>query len=116
MFALAVLAIIVALRLSLSAFAREYNDYGVGLQRAGNITRARLAFERAVRLDPDAPGPHYNLASAQEETLDYDAALGEYQRAIKLDERIYPAYNNLARLYILRRKDFASALQLHCRS
>lgn len=111
-FALAVLAVIVVLRLSLPAIARLYNDYGVELQQVGRITGARQAFERAIRLDPDVPQPHFNLASAFEETLDYDAALAEYQRAIKLDERIYPAYNNLARVYILRRGDHASALQL----
>lgn len=110
--ALAVLAVIVGLRLSLPAIARLYNDSGVEQQQAGRLTEARKSFERAVRLSPDYPQAHYNLASALEETLDYDPALGSYQRAIKLDERIYPAYNNLARLYILRRNDSASALAL----
>jgi tetratricopeptide (TPR) repeat protein len=44
--------------------------------------------------------------------LEYDKALSEYQRAIETDERFYDAYNNLARLYILRRSDSTSALAL----
>jgi len=111
-FAAALLAAILVLWLSLPSVARLYNDRGVRLQQAGKVTSARQSFERAIRLSPDYAQARFNLASAHEETLDYDAALGEYQRALKLDERLYPAYNNLARLYVLRRGDPASALAL----
>ena len=112
LFAFAVLAAIALLRMSLPSIARLYNDRGVRLQQQGRLTSARQSFARAIKLDPDYAAAHFNLAAALEETLDYDEALGGYQRAIKLDERIYPAYNNLARLYLLRRNDPASALAL----
>ena len=112
LFALAVLAAIVLLRFSLPSIARLYNDRGVRLQQAGKITSARQSFARAIKLNPDYAAAHFNLGSVHEETLDYDEALGGYQRAIKLDARMYPAYNNLARLYVLRRSDPASALAL----
>jgi len=112
LFALGVLAAIVLLRLMLPSIARLYNDRGVRLRQAGRITSARQSFARAIKLDPDYAAAYFNLASVSEETLDYDEALGGYQRAIRLDVRMYPAYNNLARLYVLRRGDPASALAL----
>ena len=55
---------------------------------------------------------HYNLANAFEDIPDYDKALEQYQQAINIDPTFYPAYNNLARLYIMRRQDYAAALRL----
>lgn len=110
--ALVALLVIIGLRLSLPEVARLYNDRGVRLQQEGRVASARQSFERAIRLHPDYAAAHYNLAAAHEETLEYDAALSGYQRALRMDERLYPAYNNLARLYILRRGDPASALEL----
>lgn len=110
--ALAVLLIILALRLSLPAIARFYNDQGVHLHMAGLITRAITSYQRAISLNPDYAQAHYNLATAYEDILEYDKALVEYQTAIRADPQLYLAYNNLARLYILRRNDFASALTL----
>lgn len=97
-----VLAVIVGLRLSLPAMAHAYNDHGVRLAQEGKVTRARQALDRATRLNPDYAQAWYNLANVQEETLDLDAAAVAYQKALKLDERLYPAYNNLARLSLLR--------------
>lgn len=112
--ALAVLLAIIGLRLLLPGVARLYNDRGVLLQREGRVASARQSFERAIRLHPDYAEARYNLAGALEETLDYGDALGEYQQVIKSkgSQRLFPAYNNLARLYILRSGDPASALKL----
>jgi len=65
-----------------------------------------------VRLRPGYAAAHYNLADTYEEIPDYDKALNEYQLAIDADPTFYPAYNNLSRLYILRRKDCVAALHL----
>jgi tetratricopeptide (TPR) repeat protein len=110
--ALAVLLIILALRLSLPAFARYYNDHGVRLQRDRQVSSAIEQFQRALSLYPDYAEAHYNLATAYEDVLEQDKALGEYQRAIEADDQFSNAYNNLARLYILRRNDPGSALTL----
>jgi tetratricopeptide (TPR) repeat protein len=110
--ALLVLLLVLALRLSLPAFARTYNDRGVRLQIAGRITSAIDSYERAISLAPDYALAHYNLGSAYDEILQYDKALVEYQTAIQNDPRLYFAYNNLARLYMLQERDYVSALRL----
>jgi tetratricopeptide (TPR) repeat protein len=110
--ALAVLFVVLALRFSLPTIARFYNEHGVRLQRNGQVTRAIESYRRAIRLNPDSVQAHYNLATAYEDVLSYNLAITEYQTAIGGDDKFYAAINNLARLYILRRKDDASALEL----
>ena len=110
--ALAVLLLVGGLRLSLPAVAGLYNTRGVQQQAAGRVSRAIGSYLRAVSLYPDYTQARYNLAAAYEDVLEWDKALVEYQTAIRNDPSLYPAYNNLARLYILRRLDYASALTL----
>lgn len=40
----------------------RFNDYGIGLLRQENLEGARRAFEEVVRLKPDYPDGHINLA------------------------------------------------------
>ena len=110
--ALLVLVVVLALRLSLPAFARTYSDRGVRQQAAGRVTSAIYSYQRAISLAPDYALAHYNLGSAYEDILQYDKALVEYQTAIQNDPQIYFAYNNLARLYMLQKRDYVSALRL----
>jgi tetratricopeptide (TPR) repeat protein len=110
--ALLVLVVVLALRLSLPGFARTYSDRGVRQQAAGRVTSAIYSYQRAISLAPDYALAHYNLGSAYDDILQYDKALVEYQTAIQNDPRIYFAYNNLARLYMLQRRDYVSALRL----
>ncbi len=110
--ALLVLVAVLALRLSLPAFARTYSDRGVRQQAAGRVTSAIYSYQRAISLAPDYALAHYNLGSAYDDILQYDKALVEYQTAIQNDPQIYFAYNNLARLYMLQKHDYVSALRL----
>jgi tetratricopeptide (TPR) repeat protein len=100
--------------LSLPVFARAYNEKGVGFQyrEAPDLSRAREAYRLAVRLKPNFAQAHYNLATVNEDWQP-EKAMDEYLLAIRYDSRIYPAYNNLARLYLLRGKDndYDSALK-----
>lgn len=106
------LLLVVALWAALPRMARWYSDQGVEMLKRGEVTAARSTFDRAVRLDPGVADGRYNLAVAHEELLDFDLAIPEYQLAIRLSDGHYPAYNNLARLYLLRKNDGASALAL----
>lgn len=45
-----------------SLSAVNQNNYGITRLRAGDPRAARDAFLRAIDLDPDLPGPYYNLA------------------------------------------------------
>jgi DNA-binding winged helix-turn-helix (wHTH) protein/Tfp pilus assembly protein PilF len=107
-----VLVVAVAAVKSLPAIARALNNRGFQLQRRGDINGAIEDYQRAIRLNSGYAEAHYNLADAYEEIPNYDKALDEYQRAIDADFMFYPAYNNLSRLYILRRKDYGAALRL----
>jgi serine/threonine protein kinase len=92
--------------------ARNFNDRGVDLQRQGKLQAAIDNYHRAISLNASYAEAHYNLADAYEEIPDYDKAVAEYQRAIDADSKFYPAYENLSRLYILRLRDYATALRL----
>jgi serine/threonine protein kinase/Tfp pilus assembly protein PilF len=97
---------------SLPTIARAYNERAVEFQQAGDLSTALKSYERAVNLNPSYAVAHYNLASAYEDVEAFDEALAEYQTALRADPKFYFAHNNLARLYLLRRKDHASALNI----
>ena len=109
------LVIALGLWLSLPVFARYYNEQGAAFQyrKEPDLARARELYQRAIKLRPSYAQAHYNLAAVQED-LQAEKAIEEYRLAIRYDSHIYPAYNNLARLYLLRVKDddYESALNL----
>lgn len=109
------LAAAIALKLSLPFIAHLYNERGFQLQRhePRDVSGAREAFERALRLAPGYSAAHYNLAVVYEDLHD-ENAIKEYLLAIKYDSRLYAAYNNLARLYLQRHRenDYENALTI----
>jgi DNA-binding winged helix-turn-helix (wHTH) protein/Flp pilus assembly protein TadD len=92
--------------------ARYYNNRGLQLQGQGQLEAAIQAYRRALSLKSSYASAHYNLGDAYEDIPNYEKALDEYQRAIDADLMFYPAYINLSRLYILRRRDYGAALSL----
>ena len=62
--------------------ASTYNNRGVGHYLAGRLASAEFAFSRALKLDPDAVGAHYNLGRLYE-VLEDDRARAEYKAALK---------------------------------
>jgi len=109
---LIVLTLVLASIAALPRIARYYNNRGAQLQKQGQIQEAIQDYRRALSLRSGYAEAHYNLADAYEEIPNYEKALQEYERAIDADLTFYPAYNNLSRLYILRRKDYGIALRL----
>jgi DNA-binding winged helix-turn-helix (wHTH) protein len=95
-----------------SNFARYCNNRGALRQQAGDLSAAVADYQWALRLSPGYAEAHYNLADVYDEIPDYRKALEEYQRAIDADPTFYPAYNNLARLLIMKSKDCEAALRL----
>jgi tetratricopeptide (TPR) repeat protein len=104
--------------LSLPLIARAYNFNGTGLKHLSNsqdparFQKAISNFKHAISLNSNFAQAHYNLAEAYEDSFDINNAIISYQNAIQSDATMYPAYNNLARLYILNRNDAATALKL----
>jgi len=107
------IVIAVGVWLSLPLGAHYYNERGIRFQYSEqpNLSRALASYQQAVRLRPNYAQAHYNLAAAQED-LQRERAIEEYLLAIRYDSRLYPAYNNLARLYLLRGRnnDYENAL------
>jgi len=90
----------------------HYSNQGVLNTREGKLSTAIENYQRAISLKPNDSLAHYNLASAYEGTLEYDKAEAEFHAAIRCDGQYCLAYNRLARLYMLRRSDYVSALML----
>jgi tetratricopeptide (TPR) repeat protein len=110
--AAAVLALVACFRLSLPWIGMHYYDArGRQFFSQGRLHDAIESFQRAISLAPSRDVPHYDLANALEDVLDIDRAIGEYQAAIQTNPEFYPAYNNLARLYLVKRKDHEGALR-----
>lgn len=107
-----ILAAVAAIAEILPRAAQHFNNRGVELQGRGELKSAIDEYQRAVLLRPSYAEARYNLADAYEDIPDYDKALEEYQKAVDSDVTLYAAYNNLARLLIMRRKDPAAALRL----
>jgi tetratricopeptide (TPR) repeat protein len=111
--------------------ATYYNDKAVNLTPSLNpsqvlagvhkdgerIDLAKKYFQRAINLNPDIPEAHFNLGVLYEQSMQYDQAIQEYQAATNGESTqgrstALKAYNNLARLLILHRGDYRSALRL----
>lgn len=79
------------------------NWYGTKSHLAGNLPQAQFAYNWALKINPLnlwKAEAHYNLGGVYEDQQNYKQAQAEYQRAMELG--LIPAYNNQARLYILR--------------
>jgi DNA-binding winged helix-turn-helix (wHTH) protein len=92
--------------------ATYYNNGGVERQQKGDLKGAINDYLLALWFNRNYAEARYNLGDAYEEIPDYNKAAEQYQRAIDADPTFYPAYNNLARLYIIRQKDYMAAMRL----
>ncbi len=100
----------ISTRLVLPRIAVVYNDRGVKHYLAHQRTQALLDFNLAIKLDPNFAEAYYNRGVIYEDLRDFERARTEYQTAAK--GGIPGGYNNLARLYIIRDKDYAAAVDL----
>lgn len=94
----------------LPEFAFLYNKRGIQkYEKKEWLTSAKNDFERAVKLDPDYAEAHYNLGVVYEDLHDFKKAQAEYTAGLNGREGPFDAaYNNLGRLYILK-KEYSSA-------
>jgi serine/threonine protein kinase/Tfp pilus assembly protein PilF len=112
LFALVSMLVVLGIYFSLPAVARRYNSTAIQFQQAGDLPAAIRGYQRASSLDPDYAAARYNLATAFEDVVEFDKAIDEYQKALVADPKFYAAHNNLARLYLVQRKDYATALNI----
>ncbi|MEQ8969439.1 MAG: tetratricopeptide repeat protein [Coleofasciculus sp. C1-SOL-03] len=90
----------------LPRFAAPYRQHGYQEYQAGRLASAESDYKRALALNPDDAKTHFYLGLLYEELQDFKRASTEYEYAIQGDYKT--AFNNLARLYILK-KDYANA-------
>lgn len=107
---LLVLAGVVGLRLSLPFWSDRYTHWGIEHYRNGNWSSAESDYQRALQLNPDNAQAHLYAGVLYEDLQEFDKARSHYQLAVQGD--IPTAINNLARLQILTKKDYAAAVAL----
>ncbi len=85
-----------------SAAIALYPDLAEGyLQRAivykdqSNDLKAMEDYQKAIQIDGNQPGAHYNLAQCMRRVRLREQAVKEYRRSIELDPNMAEAYNNL---------------------
>lgn len=114
------IVVAVSLCSSVRPIATYYNASGLNKEAQHQVSAAIHDYLRAIRLDPGFAEAHYNLANAYETTMNFDKAMEEYwlaiygdpQKGTVIQKDVKFAYLNLARLYIIFRKDFRTARQL----
>ena len=113
-FGLAVAAVcfVLAIRAALPWFALFYDEQGRHHFEGGRLESALSSWRRASALDPDSWIFHYEIGSVYDRLADVDKAIAEYRVAVSSAEAAPAVYNNLARLYIVSKSDYASALTL----
>lgn len=104
-----VLLSLVGLRLSLPQLATLYTQWGWKNYSQGDWSSAEENYKRALQLNPDNTEAHFNLGRLYEDLQNFDGARTEYKLAMQ--GSIPLAYNNLARLNILK-KDYSAAVTL----
>ena len=85
-----------------------WTGLGQNYARLGKDDDARLAFERAVGLDPAAAAPHYELGNLLVRRQRFDLAMRHYERAVALEPGHLNAHINLAGLHT-RQTDYGPA-------
>ena len=82
--------------------------YGVTHHLKGQLPQAKVGYRVALKLNPLSPSAHYNQGLMYEDQRDFARAYQEYE--IARDGGLVAAYNNLARLDIIWKKDYTAAL------
>lgn len=108
-FAVFLLTLLIRILLPQGVAHYRYNNGDVALAN-NQVPEAIQNYEQAIALKPGFVKAHFHLALAYDKAGDYSKAIDAYERSIKFEPQNYVAYNNLARLYILHRKDYKSAL------
>ncbi len=84
---------------SLLTQARRYREEGLKYQETGNLSEAKLRYQKAVTLDPNYAVAYNDLGVVYEAEGSLDEAEESYLRAVKIDPAYLSVYTNLAFFY-----------------
>ena len=79
-------------------FVEALTNLGLVEMQRGNLSRARLHFERARRINWDLAQPHHALGVLAERERRPDVAAGHYRDALKVNPGFGPSRANLGRI------------------
>jgi glycosyltransferase involved in cell wall biosynthesis len=72
-----------------------YNNLGNLFKTAGDLNHAKIAYENALKIDPNFATGHYNLGMTLKAMGLYTDAIACYQKAIGINPNYADAYQNL---------------------
>lgn len=79
--------------------AQAYSGYGVQLEMRGAVDSARMAYEKALEINPDEPVNWFNLGNVYRHVKAFQEAVEAYEKAIALDPQHLDSHNNLGMTY-----------------
>jgi tetratricopeptide (TPR) repeat protein len=79
-------------------FVEALTNLGLVEMQRGNLTRAKLLFERARRINADLAQPHHALGVVRERERRPDLAADHYRDALRVNPGFGPARANLGRM------------------
>ncbi|MBI3723177.1 tetratricopeptide repeat protein [bacterium] len=88
-----------------------WHTLGAALARLVRLKEAKSAYERALAEDDKDAELHYDYALCAERFGNFNFAIPEYERVLKIDAKHWKALSNLARLYHVAGRD-TTALDL----
>lgn len=84
--------------------AREWWLKGNELSRSGQWDQAIDAYHQAIRINPDATGPYFNLGVAHKALRQYERAAAAFERAQQLEPDNMEIHLRLGNIYNLMEK------------
>ncbi|MGD1019354.1 MAG: tetratricopeptide repeat protein [Verrucomicrobiia bacterium] len=73
-----------------------YNNLGLALHGAGNVSDAIASYRQSLRINPDNAEAHYNLGNSLLDIGKVNDAIAEYEQALRLQPDDAKAQNGLA--------------------
>ncbi len=92
--------------------AAYHNDLGVLLEEEGDLEGAIKQYRLAIRKDPDLAIAYFNAGNVSVRRGMLDQAVAYYRKALRRRPDHPRTLNNLAWVYLLRRENIESAVEL----